>query len=151
MSNLMKFQENNSSEKDKPEEEKDQLRFDTIESVKRESESEFVPDYNIKKERQESINVSIFNKKTNKTEKTSGIINNNNSLFLEENINQSIMSFQDLPLNNNCAVNNQNANSNSFYNNNPLQKNSKINCNDFNIIMIEPYLEVEDAGEKKDL
>jgi hypothetical protein len=154
MSNSMNFTENN-SEIDNHEEEKDPLRFDTIESIKRGNESFFIPEYNIKKDRLESMNLSIFDKNNNKSDKNNFNVNyhfnnniNNNVQNLDESINQSSMSFQDLPLFNHNNLNNKKSNSNIKNIHNHSQRNSKFDSKDFNT---EPFLEVEDAGEKKDM
>lgn len=160
MSNSIRYSGSN-SEIDNQEEEKEPLRFDTIESIKNRNESIFVPEYNIKNDRLESINISLFEKNSNnKIEKTDSNVDkqinvnnnfNNNSHQLDESINQSVMSFQDLPLNNNSNLNlNNNLNNNKNNANNQGQINSNFNNNDFRK-NIEPYLEVEDAGEKKDM
>jgi hypothetical protein len=146
MSNIKKFSEN-ILDIDKNEEEKDELRFNTIESIKGERECDFIPGYNIEKERYESINFGIC-KNNVKTDKTNTILNNS-LLYSEENINQSVsFPFQDLPLNDNWCLNHPNINSEMRYYQSQLQKNNHINCNDF--INTKPYLQVEETGEKKD-
>lgn len=155
MSNFIEFSDNN-LQRDENEEEKDNLRFDTIESIKRVNESVVIPDYNIKKERIETINLSLFDEIGKNTNDNTNNFNhkyiNNNIQSFDENINQSILSFQDLPLNNKSDNNykNMNKDDKNIKQNNLSNKN-KFNNNELNKTIDTFYFEVEDAGEKKDM
>ncbi len=159
MSNLIKLANNSDLEK-REEEEKEPFRFDTIESIKKGDESLYVPEYNIKKDLFESMNMSILDKnniliqneeiKINNINENDSNFNNkvnnyNNLNNLDDGFNQSTVHFQDLPLNNN----NFNNTSNNIKNNLNSQFQNKLLC--YNNRNNSPYLEVDDAGEKKDM
>lgn len=128
------------------EEEKNFSTFNSTESIKL-NDNEFIPEYNIKKDINESLNISIYEKNKIKNQNFSN--KNNNEQYLDELINQSRVSFQDVPLNQNHNEFNQILNNKNI--SNPL----KIPINYINSNNIkktnDPYIEVEDAGKKNDL
>jgi len=136
----------NKSNSEIHEEEKEFSTFNSIESTKM-NDREFIPEYNIKKDRYESLNISIFENINNQNQNFNN--NKNNEQYLDEFINQSRVSFQDVPLNQNHNEFNQIINNDNF--SNPLK--IQIKYLNSNIIKksTDPYLEIEEAGEKNEL